>query len=359
MLWSIGLHLKSLARYHKRYLLAQAVSYAAIALVILSGVKVLWMFVEMADYNKTHVYDLQIRADADGEALGEAVRAFLEEAQPSDEVQVYAPPTGGNRVVMATNLFMGELWSWQRLDKELIQGDGDYVWMGSGFWVNDQSFRFPYEEVEINGRAYALAGVCDLDMLCGRADIEGLGEFGVCLPLRTYLKAGYPIDRVVLGLYNAPDSARHQRIAALFGPFMEAPPDPLPRAGLTGFGSLMAAVCAPMILVCMLLMGVQARCVCLQRKGLIEAEYASGASRSRIFWEFYLQFLGLVLVGFLLALYPSDLIYYDYIGFDRPLSLWGWAFTWAVYLGLAALTHGLAVWKAVKGALGQGRERWA
>ena len=106
-------------------------------------------------------------------------------------------------------------------------------------------------------------------------------------------------------------------------------------------------------------MGVQARCVCLQRKGLIEAEYASGASRSRIFWEFYLQFLGLVLVGFLLALYPSDLIYYDYIGFDRPLSLWGWAFTWAVYLGLAALTHGLAVWKAVKGALGQGRERWA
>ena len=82
---------------------------------------------------------------------------------------------------------------------------------------------------------------------------------------------------------------------------------------------MLAAVCVPFIALCLCLVAIQARSLCVARRQLIWTELCAGATHARVWREFFLQFLLLLLVGNLLAAVPSDMAY-TMLDYERAID---------------------------------------
>lgn len=350
MLVSLLLQIKSLVKYHKRYILSQIVSYTVISFIIISSARIAWLYAEIANFEYTNIYKIDIKDNMDIKSLDEAIGSFIESSDSRDIVQVFAPNKDNGCVVMGTNGIADSFWVWDHLDSSLIQDDKAYAWMGSGFWQSDTDYKFPYEQISINDENYKVAGVVDIQMYCDREDVQMHSEYGVYLPLKRYIDSEFPIDYIALRLFDAPDDAKHILICELFSQFADSDILPLPKVRLAGFGTLIALVCIPMVLVCAILLGRQVHDYCMQRRSLIWVESAMGASVGRIISEQFIQIASLSLIGWAVSLYPSDIVY-CYANYDRIFPKSGWTFTCIIYFTVIWLTHGVAIRHAVRGVL--------
>lgn len=346
MLASLVLQIRSLFKYHKRYMLSQIVSYTVISFIIISSVRIAWLYAEIANFEYTNIYKIDIKDDIDIKSLDEAIGSFIESSDSRDIVQAFAPNKDNGCVVMGTNGIADAFWVWDHLDSSLIRDDKAYAWMGSGFWQNDTGYKFPYDQITINDENYKVAGVVDMQMYCDREDVQMYSEYGVYLPLKRYIDSEFPIDYIALRLYNAPDEARHTLICELFSQFSDDDILPLPKVRLAGFGTLIALICIPMVLVCAILLGRQMHDYCMQRRSLIWVESAMGATAARVFSELFIQIVLLSLIGWAISLYPSDIVY-CYANYDRIFPKSGWAFTSIIYFVVIWLTHGVAIRRVI------------
>ena len=318
MFYSILLNLKSLFLYRKRYLVSQILTFTALSFVVLTAAKVIAAHSEVADFANTNIYTFAIREDAQPADLAAALNGFGELANENDVVQVFANPPGEDSwLLVGTNAFVDEFWYQQNVEEDFILTDEFYAWMDPDFWGDSASLDFPYASVRIRENSYTVAGVVDMPLY----NMAGLAiRNGVFIPLRNYLACGYPIQSVTLRLYRPPSAQTHAAIASLFNPYAQEAIAPLaPPSPLAGWGSMLAAVCVPFIALCLCLVAIQAKSLCVARRQLIWTELCAGATHARVWREFFLQFLLLLLVGNLLAAVPSDMAY-TMLDYERAID---------------------------------------
>ena len=318
MFLSILMNLKSLFLYRKRYLVSQLLTFTALGFVVLTAAKVIAAHSEVADFANTNIYTFAIREDAQPADLAAALNGFGELANENDVVQVFANPPGEDSwLLVGTNAFVDEFWYQQNVEEDFILTDEFYAWMDPDFWGDGASLDFPYASVQIRENSYTVAGVVDMPLY----NMAGLAiRNGVFIPLRNYLACGYPIQSVTLRLYRPPSAQTHAAIASLFNPYAQEAIAPLaPPSPLAGWGSMLAAVCVPFIALCLCLVAIQAKSLCVARRQLISTELCAGATHARVWREFFLQFLLLLLVGNLLAAVPSDMAY-TMLDYERAID---------------------------------------
>lgn len=108
MLRSLFLQIISLARYHKRYMLLQIMSYAIISFILISAARITWVYAEIANFEQTNVYKIDIQDDVNLQDLNKAIESFISNSDPRDIVQVFAPErnNGSNRVMIRDGKLM-------------------------------------------------------------------------------------------------------------------------------------------------------------------------------------------------------------------------------------------------------------